>query len=134
VIPLAEYIAENYRGRVVEIGVGNLFAVSDALERMGFDVLRVDIRKTRHDVIVDDACRPNHRIYEGACLIFSIRPPIDIQKCIIEIGMEIGCDVIIVPLKIEVIDGGKLKNYMGIPLYIFTPRSRKDLQDGVRTL
>ncbi len=123
VIEIAEYIAENYSGKIVEVGIGYFFQISDRLEEMGFQVVKVDLKRTRSDVVIDNVCDPNHKIYRGAELILSVRPPIEIQKCIVEIGKRIGCDVIIIPLKNEIIEGGKLKNYRGISFFIFTRRS-----------
>ncbi len=132
-IEIVEYISKNYKGRVVEVGVGHFFSISDSLEKKGFEVVRVDVRKTREDVAVDDVCNPDLDIYSGASLVLSLRPPIEIQKCVIEIGRKIGCDVIIIPLKNEIIDGGRLKNYKGVPFYIFTPQYRTDSQEPRQT-
>ncbi len=121
-IEIADFIAENYSGKIVEVGVGHFFQISDRLEKRGFHVVRVDLKRTRSDVAIDDVCNPDYRIYRGARLIFSVRPPMEIQRCIVELGKKVGCDVIIIPLKSEIIDGGELRNYEGVPFFIFTQR------------
>lgn len=133
VLDLARYIAKNYSGRVVEVGVGRFFAVSDYLEKLGFEVLRVDIIRTREDVIVDDVCSRHFERYSGASLVYSIRPPYEIQDCILKLGEELSCDVIILPLKNEVVDGGVLVNYGSARFYIFTPQSHTDFREHSQT-
>lgn len=133
-IEIAEYISRNYDGRIVEVGVGYHFNISDSLEKMGFQVVRVDIRKTREDVVVDDICDPDFELYRNVNLILSVRPPIEIQKCIVELGKRLECDVIIVPLKNEIIEGGELGNYRGVSFFVFTPQFRKGSQEPKQTL
>ncbi len=116
---LADYIAENYKGKIVEVGVGGLYEVADVLRSRGLNVLTVDVNPRRGDTIKDDATRPNLKIYEGASLIYSIRPPYEIQSEIVKIGKTVGCDVIIVPLKSEIVAGGELKNFRGVQFYVF---------------
>ncbi len=131
-IEIVEHISKKYTGKIVEVGVGYFFSISDCLEKMGFQVIRIDLGKTREDVIVDDVCNPNFEIYRGASLILSIRPPMEIQKCIVEIGKRVRCDVIVVPLKNEIIEGGVLKNYRGVTFFVFTPQSHKDFREQKR--
>lgn len=125
-LDLARYIAENYSGKVIEIGIGRFFAVSDYLEKLGLEVIRTDVTKTREDVVVDDVCKGQFSKYMGASLVYSIRPPYEIQRCILSLGEVLGCDAIILPLKNEVVEGGVLVNYGSARFYLFTPRSRKD--------
>jgi len=129
VIGIVDYISKNYSGKMVEVGIGYFFSISDSLEEKGFRVVRVDVRKTREDVVVDDICNPDFEIYRNASLILSVRPPMEIQKCIVEIGEKTGCDVIIIPLKNEIIDGGRLENYRGISFFVFTPQSQTDFRE-----
>jgi len=48
--------------------------------------------------LVDDIFEPNERIYEGADLIYSIRPPSEIIPRLAELGSRIGADILIIPL------------------------------------
>ena len=118
---IAEFIAKNYKGKVVEIGIGNNKVVFDELKKLGVEVIATDIRKIDL-AYVDDVCDPDMSIYRDAKLIYSIRPPYEIQICMIRLAKRIGCDVIIVPLKNEVIAGGKLVNYKSARFYLFTLR------------
>ncbi len=126
-LDLARYIAEKYSGRVVEVGVGRFFTVSDYLQDFGLEVIRVDIVKTRGDVVVDDVCRAQFHRYRGASLVYSIRPPYEIQACILRLGSALKCDVIILPLKNEVVEGGRLVNYKSARFYVFTPRDSQEM-------
>ena len=116
---LGEYIANNYSGKVVEVGVGSYYEVAEYLKRRGFKVITVDISPKREETVKDDVLNPRIKIYEGASLIYSIRPPYEIQESIIKLAEKIGCDAIIVPLKSEIIEGGKLTTYRGVSFYVF---------------
>lgn len=122
-IELANYIAEKGVRKVAEVGVGNLSLVWRRLEELGIEVVKTDVKNLSEDVIVDDVCEPDIEIYRGVELVYSIRPPYEIQRCIVELGKRLGVDVIIVPLKNEIIEGGKLVNYKSAKFYIFTPLS-----------
>ncbi|AKG91730.1 Uncharacterized protein conserved in archaea [Geoglobus ahangari] len=122
---LTDYIARNYSGKVVEVGVGWNFSTSDELEARSLEVVRTDVRRTREDVLVDDICNPRLEVYSGASLIYSIRPPYEVQICILRVAEAVGCDAIILPLKGEIVEGGRLVSWKGSSFYIFTPRSRK---------
>ena len=117
---LGEYIARNYRGKVVEVGVGRNYEVAKFLKERGFEVVTTDIAPKRDETVKDDVNDPNLEIYRGASLIYSIRPPYEIQRSIVDLARKIGCDAIILPLKGEVIDGGKLVNFRGVSFYVFS--------------
>lgn len=103
---IAEYILKNYRNKVVEVGVGNRPEIAIML-------------KTRMDVVVTDICDkeyagirffrddifyPDIGIYRNAGLIYSIRPPIDIQEAIAKVAKQIGADMLIRPFGNEKAD------------------------------
>jgi uncharacterized UPF0146 family protein len=52
----------------------------------------------------DDIFSPALEIYQGASLIFSIRPPIEMQQAMGDLARELGCDVLIRPLEDEIAD------------------------------
>ena len=129
---LAEYISKRYSGKIVEIGVGFNRKVASELLRLGFDVIATDIKRIP-GAIPDDVCNPRFEIYEGASLLYSIRPPYEIQGCIISLARRIGSDVIIVPLKNEIIGGGRLVNYKSVRFYLFTRQSLRSLSEDPQT-
>jgi uncharacterized UPF0146 family protein len=107
---IAEYIIHNYRNKVVEVGVGNLPQVA-LLFQDKLDVVVTDINPQKFNAVkfcVDDIFKPDIGIYRNASLIYSIRPPIDIQDAIAKTAKEVGSDLIIRPFGNEKAD---LKKY-----------------------
>ena len=124
-LDLIDFISENYSGKVVEIGVGNYQEIARELIKRGLNVVVTDVKQIRSllKIVIDDVCNPRLEIYRGASLLYSIRPPYEIQICILSLAKKIGSDVLIVPLKNEIIKGGKLVNYKSVRFYLFTQQS-----------
>ena len=110
---IAEYIKENYRNRIIEVGVGSLPQVALALKD-NMDVIVTDIDEHKYPEIRfvrDDIFSPDIQIYMNASLIYSIRPPIDIQQAIASVAKEVNADLLIRPFGNEKADLRKfLKN------------------------
>jgi uncharacterized UPF0146 family protein len=102
---LAEYIAKNYRGRVAEVGAGYLLDVAIELKARGLEVVTTD-REERDfggmKIHKDDIFSPKIKLYQGACLIYSIRPPLELQLAMGTLAQQIGADLLIRPLQDEV--------------------------------
>ena len=102
---LAGYIARNYRGRVMEVGVGYYSEVARLLEAQGLQVTITD-REERPlagmKVEKDDIFSPRLELYRGAGLIYSIRPPLEMQLAMGVVAAEVEADVLIRPLMEEV--------------------------------
>ncbi len=132
---LIDFISREYRGKIVEIGVGKYQEVARELIKLGFSVVVTDVRQISSDlkIIIDDVCNPRLEIYRGATLLYSIRPPYEIQRCILSLAKKIGSDVIIVPLKNEIINGGTLINYKSVRFYLFTQQSLQALSADLQT-
>ena len=104
---LAEFIAKNYPGRVVEVGVGYLPHVARKLMDMGLDVILTDKEERLLEgmkVKKDDIFAPCQEIYQGAALIYSIRPPQEMQLALGEVAAAVGADLLVRPLQDEVAD------------------------------
>ncbi len=124
---IAEYILKNYRNKVVEVGVGNRPEIAITLKgRM--DVFVTDICNKEYAGIRffrDDIFSPDIGIYRNARLIYSIRPPIDIQEAIAKIAEQVGADMLIRPFSNEKADLDNicrtcdLVNYGGARFYIY---------------
>lgn len=92
--------------------------------------------KTRSNVrlVVDDIFNPNWKLYDGADLIYSIRPNPELQKQIIEVAFRSGADALLKVLSDEwpETDNKNMKhevvNYKGVILHLFlnTARQRKN--------
>jgi len=107
---IAEYILKNYKNKVVEVGVGGLPHVALALKDR-INVIVTDIKEQKHaglEFIADDIFSPDMDIYKGAALIYSIRPPIDMQEAIARAAKNVGADLLIRPFGNEKTELGRL--------------------------
>lgn len=124
---IAEFILKNYRNKVVEVGVGNMPHVALELKD-GLDVVVTDINAQHYAGVRfcrDDIFAPDMGIYINASLIYSIRPPIDIQEAIAKIAKEVGADMLIRPFGNEKADiegicrSCSLVNYKKSRFYVY---------------
>ncbi|MFA4956601.1 MAG: UPF0146 family protein [Candidatus Methanoperedens sp.] len=125
---IAEYIINHYKNKVIEVGVGNLPHVALLLKEK-VDILVTDINPQNFTAVKfckDDIFKPDMGIYRNASLIYSIRPPIDMQDAIATIAKEVGSDLIIRPFGNEKADLRKyfkeysLVNYKKARFYLYT--------------
>ncbi|AIG97616.1 MULTISPECIES: UPF0146 family protein [Archaeoglobus] len=120
-LQIADYIAENYRGKVVEVGIGRFTAVAELLARRGFEVFATDVVERRAPegcrFYVDDVTKPNLKIYEGASLIYSLRPPPELFSAIVEVSRKVGADCLIKPLYGDYMEA-RIVNYKGAQFYL----------------
>ena len=100
---LAEFIRKNYSGLVVEVGAG--YVPDVALRLRGLDVAVTD-KEERFlgglHVEKDDIFSPRLELYEGASLIYSLRPPLELQIAMGDLARSVGADVLVRPLEDEV--------------------------------
>lgn len=134
---IAGYIAENYpsAGKIVEVGVGKMPEVAmelqdllPACEVIVTDVIKPPTLPERIKFVCDDVTKPNFRIYEGAALIYAMRPPPELQPYLLKVAQVAGADLLIKPLAAESVPlrGGKLINYRGATFYMFERRLMED--------
>lgn len=127
---LGEYISklcdENNKDivKVVEIGVGKFHGISDYLkEKNNVELIMTDIYPNTEEVIKDDVFKPNLELYKNTDIIFSIRPPSEIQEAIMNLRDKLNCTLIIKPLFNEDLNiknkKMKLKNYGRASFYIY---------------
>jgi uncharacterized protein len=126
---LAQFIAENYSGRVVEVGVGYFSEVALGLQARGLDVLLTDKEERLLGslrVEKDDIFSPRLELYLGASLLYSIRPPLEMQLAMGLLAAKIGTDVLVRPLMDEVAElqgfGRRLVNRGEARFYLFSGR------------
>ncbi|MCQ2738566.1 MAG: hypothetical protein MJ224_08175 [archaeon] len=110
--------------KVVEVGVGKFQGVSNYLkEKDNVELIMTDIDPANDETIKDDVFNPDLEIYKGADIIFSIRPPFEIQEAIMKLRDELDCTLIIKPLFNEDLNINnkkmKLKNYGRAAFYIY---------------
>lgn len=98
---------ENYTegARLVEVGVGRRDDTARALVDAGFDVTATDTDEVETDERVefarDDVTSPDISVYEGASLVYSLRPPYEIHEYIDRVARSVGADTLLFPLADE---------------------------------
>jgi len=128
---LARFILARYSGKVVEVGVGRVPEVA-LLLAPHLKVLATDKEsRTLGGLVVleDDIFSPNPDLYQGASLLYSIRPPLEMQLAMGRLALDIGADLIIRPLADEVASipgfSRTLVNEGEARFYLFTLSSRE---------
>ncbi|MBQ6138873.1 MAG: hypothetical protein IJI80_04270 [Methanobrevibacter sp.] len=110
--------------KIVEIGAGKFQTISKNLsENENIDIIMTDINPANENIIKDDVFNPNMNIYKDADILFSIRPPAELQEAIMKIRDEVNATLIIKPLFNEDLNikskKMKLKNYNRASFYIY---------------
>lgn len=110
--------------KIVEIGVGKFQTISKNLSKNeNIELIMTDINPANEDIVKDDVFNPNMSIYEDADILFSIRPPGELQEAIMKIRDEVNATLIIKPLFNEDLNiktqKMKLKNYNRASFYIY---------------
>ena len=109
--------------KVVEIAIGKFFSVADYLKNYDssiIDFIAVDIGPANSNVVFDDITNPNMNIYKDADIIYSIRPPYELQPYIGDIVANTGATLIVRPLFNEDLNlnlAMKLVNYKKAVFY-----------------
>ncbi len=124
---IAEYILKNYRNKVVEVGVGSMPHVALLLKNK-IDVVVTDVNEQKYSGVrfcMDDIFAPDIKIYKNASLLYSIRPPIDLQEAIAKTAKEVRADLLIRPFGNEKADLSRyfknvaLVNYKKARFYLY---------------
>ncbi len=109
--------------RIVEIAVGKFKDVYDFLNAQeNVEIIKTDINPCDDSVIEDDVTNPNLKIYENTDIIYSIRPPGELQPYLYNLAKKVNAMLIIKPLSNEEFNikskDIKLKNYRKASFYI----------------
>jgi len=119
-IGLIDYISEKY-SNVVEIGIGRYPEVAYSLYLKGINVIATDIYYFSYKGIrffIDNIMEPNVSIYNGAGLLYSIRPAPELVIYMKRLAKNIKADLIVKPLSSEFYEGD-LKRYKSINFYLW---------------
>ena len=108
--------------RICEVAVGKFTQVHDYLDsRENIEIIKTDISPNDPTVIKDDITNPNLGLYKDLDIIYSIRPPSELQPYIINLALKTNTKLIIKPLFNEDINSRriklKLKNYKKASFY-----------------
>lgn len=108
--------------KIAEIGVGAFSQISDLLnEKDNITLIKTDIAPKDPTTVKDDITNPDMELYDGVDIIYSIRPPSELQPHLVELAQKIGSQLIIKPLTNEDLNTGrvkmKLKNFKKASFY-----------------
>lgn len=108
--------------RIAEIGVGKFDMIANMLsERENITLIKTDILPKDSTVIKDDITNPNIDLYRNTDIIYSIRPPSELQPYLVSLALEVDSQLIIKPLTNEDLNTGgvkmKLKNFRKASFY-----------------
>jgi len=115
---------------VVEVGVGTMPQVALLLKN-SMNVVVTDIREQEFTNIRfyrDDIFHPDINIYKNASLIYSIRPPVELQEAMARVAIQVKADLIIRPFGNEIADLSRyfksymLLNYKKARFYLYQKR------------
>ena len=109
--------------RIAEIGVGKFDGIAKSLdEKENITIIKTDILPKDESVIKDDVTNPNLDLYKDVDIIYSIRPPSELQPYLVKLAQRIDSQLIIKPLTNEDLNTPKvkmkLKNFGKASFYI----------------
>ncbi len=122
---LATYIINHCTpsDKVVEVGAGKFLEVANNLQKHSkINIILTDIKPSHEGIIQDDINHPNLTIYDGAHIIYSIRPPMELHQAIMDLANTINATLIIKPLSGDDINTRqmmRLVNYKRAVFYVY---------------
>jgi uncharacterized protein len=87
------------------VGAGHVPAVARLLLARGLEVVLTDREERLLESLrieKDDIFAPRIELYRGASLLYSIRPPLEMQIAMGDVAAQVGADILIRPLQDEV--------------------------------
>ncbi len=109
----SEFVAEKYSHtrKIVEVGVGHRIDVAVQVKTLlpDAEVIVTDKdeswvrahRMPKVKAVVDDVSRPRLNLYEGAELIYSLHPPVELLPGLESLAGRVGADLLVVPVSDE---------------------------------
>jgi hypothetical protein len=109
----AEYILSEVgesEVKIAEIAVGKFDRIAEYLaSKDNIELIKTDIAPKDETVIKDDITNPNLDLYKDMDILYSIRPPSELQPYLVNLALEIDSQLIIKPLTNEDLNTGKVK-------------------------
>ena len=108
---------------IAEIAVGKFDKIAQMLsEKDNITLIKTDISPDNESIIKDDITNPNLELYNDVDIIYSIRPPSELQPYLVKLAEKIDAMLIIKPLTGEELNTlrvkMKLKNFKKASFYI----------------
>jgi hypothetical protein len=117
---IGEYIAKHYTN-TIEVGIGENTEAARIILNAGVRVRCTDIRESGISewlcFAIDDVFSPDISLYEGADLIYAIRPAIEMIPPLLTLARTINCDLIVYHLGFEFYGNGGEKIDCGVLLH-----------------
>ena len=117
---IGEYLAKHYTN-TVEVGIGKNTEAARILLDAGARVRSTDVRNISVPgwlcFTVDDVFSPVISLYEGADVIYAIRPAIEMIPPLLSLARTINCDLIVYHLGFESYGNGGEKIDCGVLLH-----------------
>ena len=118
---LSEVGSDNVK--IAEIGVGKFDQIADILsQRENITLIKTDINPKDNTVIKDDITNPDLDLYKNVDIIYSIRPPSELQPHLVNLAQKMDSQLIIKPLTNEDLNTPrvkmKLKNFKRASFYV----------------
>ncbi|MBQ2831987.1 UPF0146 family protein [Methanobrevibacter sp.] len=102
--------SENKNVKIAEIGVGKFDRIANELsQKENITLIKTDIAPADDSIIRDDIRNPNLDLYSDADIIYSIRPPSELQPYLVKLALKVDSQLIIKPLTNEDLNTGKVK-------------------------
>ena len=106
---LVAFVRGNYsRARkIIEVGAGSRIEIAERIKESlplaevlvtDKDASSIRSHRTKHlRAVADDVMFPHTQIYQGASLIYSIHPPVEIIPAMMELATAVKADLLVVP-------------------------------------
>lgn len=123
---IGEYVARHYTN-IVEVGIGENTEAARIIHEDGVGIRSIDIRNVPVPgwlpFSIDDIFSPDIRLYEGADLIYAIRPAIEMIPPLITLAGNLHCDLLVYHLGFEMYGNGGERIECGVLLHRYVKAS-----------
>ncbi len=117
---IGEYIAGHYRN-AIEVGIGRNTTAAQIVHDAGVHIRCTDIRDLGVPAWLtfrtDDVFQPEPGLYEGADVIYAIRPAIEMVPPLVALARAINCDLLVYHLGFELFEDGGERIDCGVLLH-----------------
>ena len=122
---VGRYIAAHYTD-AVEVGIGENTAAAQILHDAGISLRSTDIHPFSHPgwlhFSVDDIFNPDLKKYEGAGVLYAIRPAEEMVPPLIALAQALDCDLVVYHLGFESYGNGGERIECGVTLHRYYRR------------
>jgi uncharacterized UPF0146 family protein len=123
---IGEYIAKHYTDPV-EVGIGKNTTAAQILYDAGARVRCTDVKDVPVPACLsfspDDIFSPDISLYEGADVIYAIRPAIEMIPPLVIVAKRVQCDLLVYHLGFETYGNGGEKIECGVLLHQYNKGS-----------